>query len=800
MSPSSDSTDRNDLATQLLTLLLAAVCASRFLVPTELPWRGGTIGLSGCTLLVSAAWWLARLWKRDEWKRDESRRLDWLDAGGWLLLVGQIASSLWLCIFASGDCHAAMVVLVEWFAVLSAAVLLRDVTRSALQRGDAVSSWVGLIVGLSVLGIWQHHYQYESLIAEYRPLQARFETMVKTGVPDPGLLAEFARREIPTDPGALKLWEQRLFSSREPLGMFALANSFAGVLLVGFLLIVCAVVARPGGPGTSESGESATKPTKTNMPRGSSIGVWIIAAICAAGVGWCLLLTKSRTGFAGTLAGSGVMVVSALLATRHRGRMLAAVAAAAMIGTAVVSVAFVTGGLDRFVLSEAGKSLRYRLEYWTGTTRMLSESTESFLLGVGPGNFRQRYLRHKLPESSEEIADPHNLILDAWSSGGVASLAGLLLVIGSGVAAGIRRRGGTSGPHASPGAAAAESSIGGRENRAALKSASTSEPMRIDPWLAGMVLACLVTAIQTEDYERLAVIGATATAATVALRRGFDWSALPAGAFAAAFCGLTVHLMGAGGIAMPAISLLWFSLAGWGQSAVESRARERVATAGVVSVNLGWLKINRWLQPTVWLFLSGLAFGAVVMVVQANIALDEGDYQWRERGDLDRAKAGFERAAALAPWQPEPRMKLAELHRQSVLAFPRESRNHWTDVVRWQSEGIALDPANPAAYEQAAVRFADAAASPLVPGDATEFRRLALDMISTAVSRYPNGIRVRKQAALIADSLGETSLAAEHARAALELHRLAEEYGHTDKLLSDDVQVRLRTIVARGKR
>ena len=40
---------------------------------------------------------------------------------------------------------------------------------------------------------------------------------------------------------------------------------------------------------------------------------------------------------------------------------------------------------------------------------MLMDSPQNWLLGVGPGNFRQHYLQFKLPQSSEEIADPHNL-------------------------------------------------------------------------------------------------------------------------------------------------------------------------------------------------------------------------------------------------------------------------------------------------------------------------------------------------------------------------------------------------------
>src|SRR5262249_54045748 len=101
-----------------------------------------------------------------------------------------------------------------------------------------------------------------------------------------------------------------------------------------------------------------------------------------------------------------------------------------LVGVAlVVGLAAATGGLDRFVFSEAFKSLSYRGEYWTASWRMLTARWARALLGVGPGNFRSFYLEYKLPESSEEIADPHNLFFDIWSSGGLIGLVGLGLLL-----------------------------------------------------------------------------------------------------------------------------------------------------------------------------------------------------------------------------------------------------------------------------------------------------------------------------------------------------------------------------------
>ncbi len=61
------------------------------------------------------------------------------------------------------------------------------------------------------------------------------------------------------------------------------------------------------------------------------------------------------------------------------------------------------------------------------------------LLGCGPGNFKNAYTAYKLPEASEEVADPHNFVLEIWATAGtltmlvfVAALGGFFWVTGGG--------------------------------------------------------------------------------------------------------------------------------------------------------------------------------------------------------------------------------------------------------------------------------------------------------------------------------------------------------------------------------
>ena len=101
----------------------------------------------------------------------------------------------------------------------------------------------------------------------------------------------------------------------------------------------------------------------------------------------------------------------------------------AVVGLTVavlLTMGIAVGGLDRQVFSEASKSLGYRAQYWQSTMRMIAECP---LTGCGPGNFQYEYTRFKLPEASEEVADPHNFLLEVWATAGTPAMLALLAVL-----------------------------------------------------------------------------------------------------------------------------------------------------------------------------------------------------------------------------------------------------------------------------------------------------------------------------------------------------------------------------------
>ncbi len=181
--------------------------------------------------------------------------------------------------------------------------------------------------------------------------------------------------------GQRLLFEQRVNSS-EPMATFALANSLAGFLVPWSLVAlgICAVV---------------------GVMRSRDLRVWLPAALCALVIVACLVLTKSRAGYVATAVGISALALwtfgagGAHLATDRRDCRTA--------GRCPAGRGDWRGALDREVLSEAGKSLGYRWQYWQATVAMIKDHP---LLGCGPGQFQGYYTRYMLADASETVAEP----------------------------------------------------------------------------------------------------------------------------------------------------------------------------------------------------------------------------------------------------------------------------------------------------------------------------------------------------------------------------------------------------------
>ena len=101
--------------------------------------------------------------------------------------------------------------------------------------------------------------------------------------------------------------------------------------------------------------------------------------------------------------------------------------APAAVAAVLLAAAVAVGTLDRDRLAQASKSFGYRLQYWQSSLQMIADHP---WLGCGPGNFQDAYTRYKLPEASEEIADPHNFLLEIWATAGTPAALAFLAVLG----------------------------------------------------------------------------------------------------------------------------------------------------------------------------------------------------------------------------------------------------------------------------------------------------------------------------------------------------------------------------------
>ena len=337
------------------------------------------------------------------------RRLDVWDLGLALFVGGHLIAGL-VALMGFADDRATVNMLWEWMSLAVCLWILRDIVVEADGwRRIALTIVVSAAV-LSPVGLWQHLVTFPGLAAELAELDQLVASAEPRSNDDRQRLQELQESLGLSDlaPGepAIQLLRNRIAYSQEPLGRFALANTLAGLLLVGLLLALSPVF------GLDVNG-------LTRMQRLR----WLVVA---AAIGLCLWLTKSRTAWAGLFVGLITLGTLTRMPGRSTGEARWGWIAGLLILGLLPFVAAILGGLDREVISEAPKSLQYRLEYWVSTWQIIREHV---WLGVGPGNFRQHYLRHKLPGSSEEILDPHNFLLDVWANGGILAVLGLSILL-----------------------------------------------------------------------------------------------------------------------------------------------------------------------------------------------------------------------------------------------------------------------------------------------------------------------------------------------------------------------------------
>ncbi len=721
-------------------MLLVVLFLCRFLLPTEATEQGYTLWLA--TLGFGfAALTIGSYVHRSEPIR---YRLTLIDYSVAAMVCGHLLSGFFI-LTGEGNRRSALNVMWEWAAIGIFWVLCRLILKRQDSKKLIVSALVIAVVCLSLLGIWQHYIwfpqqvqRFDKLIQYMHRVEAHESLAVFEQQEYKLLMAELGTDLSSLDEAGRMSFLSRVQESVEPIGRFALANTFATPLMVAFLLVIY---------------ELTISLKKNNRRRQAGLAVFAVIVLL------CLFLTKSRTAYAGTAVGMLVMLVSGWRNSQGQSSLPRwAIPTFIVVTTLIIGLTTLTGGLDPQVISEAPKSLQYRLEYWTSTSRMLGEH---FMLGAGPGNFRQSYLGYKLPGASEEVLDPHNLFLGIWAGGGFLALIGLVAFIGSVLSQGV--------------------SIKQDEQQTLEKEL----PLKLSSLLIPQCLtfACVIIVLNMIEGTADSILFYMASAAAIVVLLFSYFScdvSLSRTAIFAAFVATLVHLLGASGIEMPAIVMLLLLLAALllQNSPDDSKQEKTLPLSGQFGI----------VCLCVIAMLGSVSHG-LVPVRLAQTEMNLGKYLVIAEGKTQIGQQSFQRAADADPLSPEPQQQLALLNYSLWEKSGNRDDRLFDKSVKHIQAAIDLDPFAAGRYR----RLGNIWNRRFEKSQNPEHAAKAVAAYEQAVALYPNFAALQAEYALALKNAKQDAVPV--AKFAISLDDLNHKNGHSDKQLADELRQKLEEII-----
>jgi tetratricopeptide (TPR) repeat protein len=674
--------------------------------------------------------------------------LDWALGGrgprpGWVTIA-------WLAVIAAGWLSAAnasysfpaKIMAWEWTAV--AIVWLYSRQQSW--------AWGPLPIAclLFALAVAQSFAACKQVVDEFPALREQFRRR------DPKLAEELRRMGIEPGSRAEETFKNRLLHSTEPYGSFGLANSLAGFLVLTLPVVVANAY--------------------TVWRKSMSLIVRCVAAIALALVCVTLLLTKSRSGYLGALFALACLAGTHFsLRDRWSVNWRRSLIGLGCLALAVVLVAAL-GGLDRLIIGEAGKSLGYRLEWWQATRGVIAERP---WFGVGFGNFRDYYLRYKLPFSSEEIADPHNFVLELWSCGGLIMMSAYLALATVPLAAIVTARGARAGKLLTENAVGANEwnvvSAGGDLSQGPATCASVRGGWSWSVFAGVCLAVAMVTAAAPSGalgWTGLLILAFSAYLVSRALESAdLPTRRLAVAAIAAGALGLHVNWLAAGGVSYPSLLLpTWAALAS-------------------VHVHGDWRPspVGQWLLAAgAWALVASLLCFWVLPLRTRDQILDS--LRTFDQASLEAQVEQCRRAAEAAPDEVTGWERLAMLHAARMhVKGAREPRVDYQFAVQYWKRAVALAPRRSSGYRELGKLHARAFELSVDPDGLVR----AIEAMRRGVERYPNSAERRWELGDMLLKTGRREEATTEFRRALELDRTP----HPDKKLSTAQRIRAKLIV-----
>jgi len=710
-----------------LLIAAAALLVGRPLLPSEaMPSRGDQLPWNMLWIVLAATWLIGHLRRGRFTLRFGMADLALLIMIAWTAISGCFAVE-------HAAPRAAINATWQWVVVGLAFFLLRQLIHTRGEARALVVAMVALCVVESATGLHQYAISFPAMRRQYAE--------------DPESMLREAGQPLAPGSAERQRFENRLMS-REPLGTFALANSLAGLLVPWLVLAVAVVAFRGRGWRGMAKWRRPAAGIATAMP---------LAAV--------LILTKSRSAYLATVAGLLAFAAAGLFKRpSHRAKRRSVAWAAGLVAiVALVAAAWLAGGLDRQVLSEAPKSLSYRLEYWQSTLTMIRDQP---WFGVGPGQFQDRYTRYKLPQASEEIADPHNFLLEIAATSGVPASLALLAFLALLFGRVIKPR---PACHVQDGAF---EKLSPEDKRLAWIAPPAGIALA---WVVGLAFPALVD-VPLDLGTAVALIAIAAIVAAV-WSRWVEQGELPASVVAVALAALLIHLSAAGGIAFPGVAgTLWLlaalCLALTEPSGPPIQRPLWQALAGLVlllAVAIGWYLTAY--RPVV------VAQGELLAASLPNASAHE-------------VEAHLLAAARADPYSAEPWQRLAQQRFQRWLSQPTVET--WASFDRALQRTVKLRPDSSVVWLSAGELYSAAFEK---SGDRRPLRR-AVESLRQAVSRYPTQAAYHAKLAIALKMSGKVVEAADEARTAL---GLSQATPHTDQKLSPELRASIRRIIRQAE-
>ncbi|MDR3633791.1 MAG: O-antigen ligase family protein [Isosphaeraceae bacterium] len=675
-------------------------------------------------------------------------RWSWTDAA-----VIALISLVGLSARHAADVRPAYNLAWEWVGLGLAYLLVRNLPRTRGESSALAGALVASAFAVAAYGLYQVGVELSEIRALYKANPQR--VLQQLGIA-PGSASQIA-------------FQHRLLHSNEPWSTFALANSLAGYI-VGPLIVVLAVI-----------WENVTQRDDGTCRRPLAWALDLVAPIALLLLG-CLVLTKSRSAYVGFAAALVVLAWNSRHRVRTRTLGLAAGLAIVVLGV-VVMAAWATGRFDHGVLTESLKSLRYRGEYWVGAWRLIVSQPGVLWRGLGPGNFGWAYVRFKLPESSEEIADPHNMLLEVWATAGVFALLALVAALGLGL----------WNLFAPPRALNVEPDETRVQPR--LPTRPSAEPPVRPLWivacagggLAFLIFWSVVVRFEVDLLARWAVIGVAWLLAVVCGRPLWSRRAIPVAGLGAGALAIAVNLLAAGGIGITAVALMLWTLVALGLNLREDR------TCGRPREVEG--RVTIFALAAAWAALAGLFYGTVVPYWKADGYLADAESALRAKPpNYAAARQALMTACEADEYSPRPYLQLAAMELDAWKARGGLPNDTMYLAVSIAMHKAVSPPRNPNSWSlQRDCAAADRELLALLKGALRPVQEIrirgdAVQAARKATLLYPTNANLRALLAETSAEIGKLDDAVTEGEEALRLDRLTP---HEDKKLPGAVRERL---------